>query len=100
VCFDYRSPDDPECLGPKEILMSCLGFQADGVNLLADVLQASPRVRQAQAMGTRSNPYILDPRPRVDTLCIERHEAYLLWERQERIRLSMVWLFGQRRTAE
>ena len=60
--------------------MSCLGFQTDGVNLLTDMLQASPRVRKAQAMGARGNPYILDPRPRVDTLCIERHEAYLLWE--------------------
>ena len=80
--------------------MSCLGFQTDGVNLLTDMLQASPRVRKAQAMGARGNPYILDPRPRVNTLCIERHEAYLLWEHQERIRLGIVWLFGQWRTAE
>ena len=80
--------------------MSCLGFQTDGVNLLTDMLQASSRVRQAQAMGARGNPYIFDPRPRVDNLCIERHEAYLLWEHEERIRLGMVWLFGQWRTAE
>jgi len=51
-------------------------------------------------MEARSNSDILDPRPWIDSVGIERHEAYLLWEHEERIRLGMVWLFGQWRTAE
>jgi hypothetical protein len=50
-------------------------------------------------MEARSNSDILDPRPWVDPVGIERHEAYLLWEHQERIRLGSVWLFGQWDTA-
>ena len=80
--------------------MSRVGFQTDGVNLLTDMLRAGPRVRKAQAMQARGNPYILDPHPRVDRVGIERYEAYRLWEHQERIRLSTVWLFGQWGTAE
>src|SRR5262249_5984262 len=99
VCFDHRPPDDPACPGPKEILMSGLGFQTEGANLLIDMLEAAPRVRKVQAMEARSNPDSLDPRPWVDPVSIECHEAYLLWEHQERIRLSSVWLFGQWDTA-
>ncbi len=75
--------------------MSCLGFQTEGANLLIDMLEAAPRVRKVQAMEARSNPDILDPRPWVDHMGIECHEADLLWEHQECIRLGIVWLFGQ-----
>jgi len=79
--------------------MSCLGFQTEGANLLIDMLWAAPRVRKVQAMEARSNSDILDPRPWIDSVGIERHEAYLLWEHQERIRLGSVRLFGQWDTA-
>jgi len=74
--------------------MSCVGCQTEGAKLLPDMLQAAPRIRQAQAMEARGNPDILDPRPRVDIVGIKRHEAYLRWEHQERIRLDSVGLFG------
>ena len=80
--------------------MSCLGFQTEGPKLLTDMLEAAPRVRKAQAMEARSHPDIFDPRPRVDHVGIERHEAYLLWEHQERIWLGIIWLFGQWDTAK
>ena len=74
--------------------MSGLGFQAEGINLLPSMLRATPRVRKAQAMGARGHPYFPDPHTRVDYLGVERHEAYRLWEHQERIRLGTLWLSG------
>ena len=80
--------------------MSRVGFQAEGINMLTDMLRATPRVRKAQAMEARGNPYFPDLHTRVDHLGVERHEAYRLWEHQERIRLGTVWLCGQWGAAE
>ena len=100
MCCDHRSPEDPSRLGLKDVLMSRLDFQAEGVSLLASMLRTAPRVGKAQAMGTRGDLYFSDPHPRVESLGVERHEAYRLWQHEARIRLRTAWLLGQSDAAQ
>ena len=95
MCCDHRSPEDPSRLGLKDVLMSLLDFQAEGVSLLASMPRTAPHIGKAQAMGARGNLSFPNPHTRVEGLGIERHEAYRLWQHQARIRLSTAWLLGQ-----
>ena len=94
MCCDHRSPDHPSRLGLKDVLMSRLDFQTEGVSLLASMLRTAPRIGKGQAMGARGDLYVPDPRPWVESPGIERHEAYCLWQHQARIRLRTAWLLG------
>lgn len=92
---DRRAPDDPARLGLEDVLMPRLGFQTEGLRLLASMLHTAPCVGKAQAMGTRGKPDVPDPDTRVEDLGIEPHKAYALWQHQARIRLRLAWLLGR-----
>ena len=91
---DHRSPDDPSCPGVKDVLVSRLDLKLKGVMLLDSMLRTVPGIGKAQSMRARSDLYFSNPQTWVQSLIIERHEAYRLWQYDARIRLRTVWLLG------
>ena len=92
---DHRSPDDPSRPGIKDVLVSRLDLKLKGIMLLASMLRTVPGIGKAQSMRARSDLYFADPQTWVESLIIERHEAYGLWQHDTRVRLRTVWLLGR-----